>query len=101
MTVYVDDFGVPAIVGRHTSRWSHMITDNPDLEELHAFAERIGLRRSYFQGKDPHHPHYDVTANKREQALRLGAKPIKWREMPEILRARRSLIAARNSEEPR
>jgi hypothetical protein len=36
----------------------HLATD-ADLEELHAEAERIGLRRCHFQNH-PRHPHYDV-----------------------------------------
>jgi len=42
------------------------------LDALHKFAERIGLRRSYFQ---PHRiaPHYDLTKGRREAALRAGA----------------------------
>lgn len=98
MTIYVDDFGAPATVGRHTSRWSHMITDSPDLEELHEFALRLGLKRSYFQGKNPGHPHYDVTAPKRAQAIRLGATEIGWRDTSDILRARRERIAATQTE---
>jgi hypothetical protein len=49
----------------------HLTTDG-DLEELHAFAERIGLRRSWFQ-QHKVMPHYDLTPNKRAQALRAGA----------------------------
>ncbi len=94
MTIFVDDMGMAATVGRHTSRWSHLITDSPDLEELHRFAERLGLKRAYFQGADPKRPHYDVTAPKRAKALRLGAQEIGYRETPEILRRRREAIAA-------
>ena len=47
MTVYVDDAHIPATVGRHTSSWCHLTADSP--EELHEFAGRLGLRRSYFQ----------------------------------------------------
>jgi len=97
MTVYVDNAGIPATVpnGRvtHTSRWSHMIADSQD--ELHEFAARLGLRRSYFQPGRPRGDgspsplwHYDVTAGKRQQAIRLGAVAVSWRELPEIIRAR-------------
>jgi hypothetical protein len=50
MTVYVDNSNIAATVGRHASRWSHLTAD--DKEELHAFAARLGLRRSYFQTGD-------------------------------------------------
>ena|SRR5260221_13679109 len=52
--------------------WCHMTCDG-DLEELHKFAVKLGLKRSYFQ---PHHllPHYDLTASKRAIAVKLGAQ---------------------------
>ena len=93
MTVYVDDARIPARVGRHDSRWSHLIADSQD--ELHAFAASIGLKRSWFQpgrpvaGKPSHLWHYDVTDGKRQQAIAAGAVPVTWREMGDITRARR------------
>lgn len=92
MTIYVDDFNVSATVGRRTSRWSHLITDSTDLDELHEFARRVGLRRSYFQGHDPKRPHYDVTADKRAHAIRLGAVKIGFRETPEVLLRRHDAL---------
>jgi hypothetical protein len=97
MAVYVDDASIPATVPngrvRHTSRWSHLFADTQ--EELHEFAERLGLRRSYFQpgrprgdGRPSPHWHYDVTTGKRQQAIKLGAQPISWRESTEIMRKR-------------
>lgn len=99
MTVYVDDFGVPAIVGGLHGRWSHLTADSR--EELHAFAARIGLKRAWFQdptvnGKPKAAPgtraaenwHYDVVSTKRRQAIALGAVPVPWRELPEIINAR-------------
>lgn len=82
MTVYVDDWRQQAKIGRHNARWSHMFSDASD-EELHAFAERLGLRRSYFQKADDPiqlRRHYDVTENIRVKALALGAKAITWRD---------------------
>jgi hypothetical protein len=43
-----------------------------DLEELHAFAKKLGLRREWFQGRASW-PHYDLTPSKRAKALALGA----------------------------
>ncbi len=43
-----------------------------DLEELHAFAKRLGLRREWFQGRASW-PHYDLTPSKRAKAVALGA----------------------------
>jgi hypothetical protein len=99
MTVYVDDFRAEARVGGLHSRWSHMIADTP--EELHEFARRIGLKPEWFQdpcvnGKPRAEPgtrlaenwHYDVTDSKRRQALSIGAKPISWRRLHEVIDAR-------------
>jgi hypothetical protein len=91
MTVYVDDASIQAAVtntenGRtHNSRWCHLFTDQDDQTELHAFARKIGLRRSWFQHEDkyPDKPwmwHYDLTAGKRWQALKAGAVEISWRD---------------------
>lgn len=96
--IYVDNVGIPAKVwnkrtGRHVeSRWFHLISDQIDPAELHVFAARLGLHRSYFQlGKtlggsvlDPGHDHYDVTVGKRKQAVALGAQSVSWHELAEI-----------------
>jgi hypothetical protein len=87
MTVYVDDFRVPARVGRLSGRWSHLFVDQPD--ELHAFAAQLGLRRSWFQDKGDGLWHYDVTDSNRAEAIRLGAAPVTWREPGDLIRARR------------
>jgi hypothetical protein len=97
MAVYIDDASIPATVpngqARHTSRWSHLFADTP--EELHEFAARLGLRRSYFQpgkprgdGKPSPFWHYDVTAGKRLQAIPLGAQAVTSRDAVQIIRDR-------------
>jgi hypothetical protein len=97
VAVYVDNASIPARVanGRvvHDSRWSHLFADTQ--AELHAFAAKLGLRRSYFQpgrprgdGSPSPHWHYDLTAGKRQQAIRLGAQPVTSRESIEIIAAR-------------
>jgi len=50
--------------------WCHLEADT--LEELHQFAQRLGLKREWFQDK-PAHPHYDITSSVRQRAVRLGA----------------------------
>ena len=68
MTVYVDNARIP--FGRMLM--SHLQADTED--ELHEFAARLGLRREWFQpGTRPEAAHYDVSVEKRELALRLGA----------------------------
>lgn len=60
------------------------------LDELHAFAARIGMRRAWFQD----HPilaHYDLTPARRADALHLGAEVVPMRAQ---LRARRARIEA-------
>ena len=57
--------------------WSHMTADT--IEELHAFAERLGLKRSYFQpGKNPAGllAHYDLSPGMRAKAVRMGAQEV-------------------------
>lgn len=48
----------------------HLFTDGP-VDELHAFAERIGMKRSWFQDKSV--PHYDLTPSRRRTAVACGA----------------------------
>jgi hypothetical protein len=79
VSVYVDD----GFVEGDWALWTgggHMQADT--LEELHAMADRLGLKRSWFQSKPgkPWHDHYDLTGTKRDQAIRLGAVSLTWRE---------------------
>lgn len=99
MTVFVDDFRVPARIGRINGRWSHLTATTKD--ELHAFAAKLGMQRSWFQerckyGKcDPcPHWHYDVTDSVREQALALGAESIDIRDLGALVSLRRRQTAS-------
>lgn len=59
-------------IGRAGPRWCHMIADS--LDELHAMADRIGMRRFWFQGTRASLPHYDIgTDAKRAAAIAAGA----------------------------
>lgn len=62
---------------RH-KRWSHMVSTVSD-DELHAFAARLGLKRSWHQNGS--FSHYDITPPKRERALKLGAIAVTSREL--------------------
>ena len=66
MAILVD----PAIWRWQGRRWAHLVSDT-SYDELHAFAGRLGLRREWFQGD-----HYDVPAEVREEAVRLGAAAV-------------------------
>lgn len=80
MTVYVDNAQIQATVGRWNTKWSHMWADTQ--EELHEFANRLGLKRAYFQAPTEKQPfknrlwHYDVTESKRITALKMGAQHV-------------------------
>jgi hypothetical protein len=63
--------------GRH---WAHLVSDS-SYEELHAFAERLGVPRRAFQGD-----HYDVPAELRQEALSIGATAVDSRELVRRLR---------------
>lgn len=65
MAVYVDNAEIPF----RNMTMSHLEADK--LPELHHFAARLGLRRSWFQNKSV--PHYDVSRAKRLQAIKMGA----------------------------
>jgi hypothetical protein len=67
MAIYVD----PIYNWGAKGEWCHMATDG-DLDDLHTLAQRIGLRRSWFQDH-PLHPHYDLRPSKRLLAVRHGA----------------------------
>lgn len=68
MTVYVDD--VRHRFGRMVM--CHLWADTT--EELHLFAARLGLRRSWFQcPPKASWEHYDISLGKKAEALQLGA----------------------------
>ena len=77
MTVLVD----PARWPWRGRLWAHLVSDH-SLGELHRFATDLGLPRRAFQGD-----HYDVPAEYRERALRLGALAVDSRELVRRLRA--------------
>lgn len=68
MAIYVDN----ARIAWRGRKWCHLVADTTT--ELHTFATRLGLRRSWFQGSASF-PHYDVTIETRALALELGALP--------------------------
>mgnify|MGYP000968235576 CR=1 FL=1 len=71
----------------------HLITDGSN-EELHTFAESIGLKRDWFQ-KSISGPHYDLTASKRIMAINKGAIELSDKEFVEILRRWRNAAIAK------
>jgi hypothetical protein len=63
----------------------HMLADT--VEELHAMAERIGMKREWFQPKST--PHYDVSLERRRLALQYGAVEADKYKVVELIRAYR------------
>jgi hypothetical protein len=81
MTVYVDK--ARNCFGRMIM--CHMVADT--LDELHATASAVGMRRAWFQPSS--FPHYDLSLTRRRKALALGAVEIDRREMARFMRAHR------------
>jgi len=68
MAIYVD----AAIWKWKGLRWCHLLAD--DIDELHRFAQNIGVKRTSYQGPPrTATPHYDLTGYERGLALRAGA----------------------------
>ncbi|CAB4562022.1 unannotated protein [freshwater metagenome] len=62
-------------------KWAHLVSDT-SFDELHAFAEQLGIPRRAFQGD-----HYDVPTDYRDRAIALGAEAVTSRELVRRLRA--------------
>lgn len=89
MTVYVDELRQwPTNIRCFKAGSCHLTADT--VEELHVFAKRIGMRRSWFQPKSS--PHYDLTPSRRERAIALGAVFVPAKEQ-----ARKRLKAKREA----
>lgn len=103
MSVYVD----PMMACNRTAQWKwgeacHLTADSP--YELHAMANRLGLKREWAQMDRPSFPHYDLTREVRELAVACGAieltrnqavaKYRAWRGFEEENRRLRLLCAA-------
>jgi hypothetical protein len=68
MAVYVD----AAIWAWSGLKWCHLLAD--DLDELHRFPARLGIKRTSFQCPPrAATPHYDLTGYERARAIALGA----------------------------
>ncbi len=64
-------------------RMGHMVSDQSE-EELHAFARKIGLKKSWYQvgSPDGRQAHYELTTNRRQHAaLKAGARIVTLREL--------------------
>lgn len=82
--VYVDK-----LVTYGEKRWCHLVANSTD--ELHLFADNIGLKRSWFQPGGMSMPHYDLTPGKRAQAVAAGAKEIDRGKLVDLMKRHRGL----------
>jgi len=80
VTVYVDQMMKTVPSARWPFKAScHLYADTE--EELHQFAERLGLERRRFQSREQTGlAHYDLVTTKRRWAIRLGAHGHSTRE---------------------
>lgn len=84
MACYVDAL-VTGAGRRGTS--CHLVADS--IEELHAFAARLGMRHEWFQDirtREEPRPHYLLTESRRERAVRLGAVQVTRKQMVGVWR---------------
>lgn len=62
-------------------KWCHLVSDE-SVDELHAFADRVGIPRRGFQGD-----HYDIPEEYRPDVVAAGALEVESRELVRRLRA--------------
>jgi hypothetical protein len=86
MTVYVDHLTFHA---HKRKRYAHMVADS--VEELHAFAESVGINRCWF-----HKDHYDLNPKNHESALGSGAQLVEARTIVLVKRRVRDEATKRN-----
>lgn len=80
--VYVDSItDYTGVTRLRWKEWCHMVADTD--EELHAMADKIGLKRAWFQSKPGKRRgnHYDLIPTKRKLAIKHGAQAISDREL--------------------
>lgn len=90
MAVYVDELqwypGNGQRFGGRGKWWCHLITDG-EIQELHDFAQKIGLKREWFQGLPRHnYQHYDLTESMQKTAILTGARLVTSVELVKILK---------------
>jgi hypothetical protein len=79
--ILVDEITQHEAPGLRYKRWSHLVSATGEAE-LHEFAARLGLRRSWAQLRPKASAaHYDVTPAYRALALRLGAREVAGRDL--------------------
>ena len=99
MSVYVDE--VRKHGGSGSFQWEHSCHLYADtVDELHAFAAGLGLKRAWFQDREGF-PHYDLTVGKRALAVKRGAAERDCRHAVNFSRALRGLPPVEDPAQPR
>ncbi|MEU0947332.1 DUF4031 domain-containing protein [Streptomyces canus] len=75
MTVYIDPPNWPG----HGRMWSHLISDT-SFEELHVFADEVGVPRRAFE-----RDHYDIPSHRYADVVAAGATEVSSREVVRLL----------------
>ncbi|MEU0412382.1 DUF4031 domain-containing protein [Streptomyces griseorubiginosus] len=75
MTVYID----PPTWPGHGRMWSHLVSDT-SFEELHAFAEELGVPRRAFE-----RDHYDIPSHRYDDVVAAGAVEVSSRDVVRLL----------------
>lgn len=73
MTIYVDALTDYGFMDWRRGKWAHMWGDDANCKELHEMAEKIGMKREWFQDRRGF-PHYDLRPSMHERALENGAR---------------------------
>lgn len=80
MTLFVDTLREHSRMrGLFRGVWCHLATDGA-MTELHAFAAKIGLPARAFHAHEDH-PHYDLTPDRRADAIAAGAIEVTSKEL--------------------
>lgn len=90
MAIWIDPPGWPA----HGRLWSHLISDT-SYDELHSFAERVGIPARGFEGD-----HFDVPQERYAGLVAAGARPTGGKELARLLRDSGLRFQKRKGERP-
>ena len=93
MTIMVDELRVWTKRPPFHRGSCHLTTDGP-IDELHAFAASIGMKRAWFQSH-PLADHYDLTPSRRTAAIAAGAVEVSARQQAIARIARRAAARAK------
>lgn len=79
-------FDTPMSYPKRKGKWSHLVSN--DIGTLHAFAEKIGLKKCWFQNKkNKNQPHYDLKESLINKAKANGAILVSRSELFLFLKA--------------